>query len=69
MNMTSTLSREPKYFKGFKQYYHVVCGRLHMDIVIARSEEDALQQVEKRFGPSSVWSKTEKYKAYLCNND
>ena len=67
--MTSTSSRKPIYFKGFRQYYHVVCGRLHMDIVVAVSHEEAIEQVEKKFGPSLVWNSTEKYKAYLCDMD
>lgn len=40
-----------------------------MDIVVAVCHEEAIEQVEKKFGPSLVWNSTEKYKAYLCDMD
>ena len=50
------------------RYYHVMIGIKHFDIVKAINEQDAIRQVEKRFGKASSWSKKNKYCAYLCND-
>ena len=60
--MTSTSS------DGWHRYYHVVIGTKHFDIVKAIDEQDAIRQVEKRFGKASSWSKKNEYRAYLCND-
>ena len=59
-NMTSTSS------DGWNRYYHVVIGTKHFDIVKAIDEQDAIRQVEKRFGPAHKWNGKEKYRAFLC---
>jgi hypothetical protein len=43
-------------------------GIKHFDIVKAINEQDAIRQVEKRFGKASSWSKKNKYYAYLCKD-
>ena len=58
--MTSTSS------DGWHRYYHVVIGTKHFDIVKAIDEQDAIRQVEKRFGPAHKWNGKEKYRAFLC---
>ena len=59
-NMTSTSS------DGWHRYYHVMIGTKHFDIVKAIDEQDAVRQVEKRFGKSSEWNSILPYRAFLC---
>lgn len=60
--MTNTLSDR------WARYYHVVLGKKHFDIVKALDEEDAIRQVEKRFGEAKRWHGTLNYRAYLCKD-
>ena len=59
-NMTSTS------FDKVGRYYHVCLGRRHFDIVKAINEEDAIKQVERKFGPAHKWDGKRKYRAFLC---
>lgn len=45
------------------KYYHVVCGKKHMDLIRAKDAEHAILIVEKIFGKASRYSSTHEYKA------
>lgn len=63
--MTSILSDK---FDNVGRYYHVCLGRRHFDIVKAVDEEDAIKQVEQRFGPAHKWDGKRNYRAFLCKD-
>ncbi len=44
-------------------YFHVVCGKKHIDLVRADSEAHAIAIITARFGKSTTYSHTESYKA------
>lgn len=60
--MTSTSS------DGWARYYHVMIGTKHFDIVKAVDEEDAIRQVEKRFGKAERWHGYLPYRAIKCKD-
>jgi hypothetical protein len=62
MKMTSTSS------DGWARYYHVILGRRHFDIVKAVDEQDAIRQVERKFGPARKWDGKREYIAILCRD-
>jgi len=49
----------------YYRYYHVVAGCRHIDIVLAKSADEAIAIVESRFGSSCSYS-TEPYQAGLA---
>lgn len=53
----------------YKRYYHVMLGKKHFDIVLAYSKEDAISQVEKRFGKAKSYYGGNEYSAYICKDD
>jgi hypothetical protein len=44
-------------------YYHVLLGSMHIDLVRADSEQDAIKKVEDRFGPANTLSIMHNYVA------
>lgn len=45
------------------KYFHVLCGRVHMDLVPAKNESEAIRIVEHMFGSASRYSCSEPYVA------
>jgi hypothetical protein len=46
----------------------VILGRRHFDIVKAVDEQDAIRQVERKFGPARKWDGKREYIAILCRD-
>ncbi len=44
-------------------YYHVLLGKKHIDLIKAKSEEDAVKKIELMFGPADTLSTKHNYRA------
>lgn len=44
-------------------YFHVLLGPKHIDLIAAKSKDDAVKKVEKIFGPAKLYSSIHNYVA------